>query len=63
MGLPVETLLLLHNAPAHPDEDKLESSDNAIRALYLPPNTTAHIHWMDQGVKGGTKCFSFLFKD
>lgn len=50
MGLPVRALLLLDNAPAHPDEEKLKSSDGAIKAMYLPPNTTALIQPMDQGV-------------
>lgn len=55
MGLPVKALLLLDNAPTHPDEDKLEVSGKAIRAICLPPNTTALIQPTDQGVLGAVK--------
>ena len=49
-SLPVKALLLLDNAPAHPDESVLISSDKSIKAVFLPPNTTALIQPMDQGV-------------
>ena len=49
-GLPVKALLLLDNAPAHPDEGVLISSDKTIKTMFLPPNTTALIQPMDQGV-------------
>ena len=49
-NLPVKALLLLDNAPAHPDESVLLSSDKSIKAMFLPPNTTALIQPMDQGV-------------
>ena len=49
-GLSVKALLLLDNSPAHPDEGVLESSDKTIKAMFLPPNTTALIQPMDQGV-------------
>ena len=48
--LPVKALLLLDNAPAHPNESILLSSDKSIKAMFLPPNTTALIQPMDQGV-------------
>ena len=49
-SLPVKALLLLDNAPAHPDESVLISSDESIKTISLPPNTTALIQPMDQGV-------------
>ena len=50
IGLTVKALLLLDNAPSHPDETVLQSSDKCIKAMFLPPNTTALIQPMDQGV-------------
>ena len=49
-GLPIKALLLLDNAPAHPDVSVLQSENGNIKAMYLPPNTTAIIQPMDQGV-------------
>ena len=49
-NLPVKVLLLLDNAPAHPDEGVLVSADKSVKAMFLPPNTTALIQPMDQGV-------------
>ena len=49
-GLTPKALLLLDNAPAHPDSSVLVSHDKAITAMFLPPNTTALIQPMDQGV-------------
>ena len=49
-GLPVKALLLLDNAPAHPEAGSLASDDGCIKAMFLPPNTTALIQPMDQGV-------------
>ena len=49
-GLTPKALLLLDNAPAHPDCSVLVSQDKAIKAMGLPPNTTALIQPMDQGV-------------
>lgn len=49
-GLPVKALLLLDNAPAHPDAASLVSQEGTIKAMYLPPNTTALFQPMDQGV-------------
>lgn len=40
MGLTPKALLLLDNAPAHPDCSALVSQDNATKAMFLPPNTT-----------------------
>lgn len=49
-GLPVKALLLLDNAPVHPDSSSLVSLDGSIRAMFLPPNTTCLVQPMDQGV-------------
>ena len=49
-GLPEKALLLLDNAPAHPDVGQLQSSDQNIKTIFLPPNTTSLIQPMDQGV-------------
>ena len=40
-GLTIKALLLLDNAPSHPDLSSLVSQDGNIKALFLPPNTTA----------------------
>ena len=50
MGVAIKALLLLDNAPFHPDESVLQSSDKCIKAMFFPPNTTALIQPMDQGV-------------
>jgi hypothetical protein len=50
MKLPVKALLLLDNAPAHPEVSTLVSKDGKIKCMFLPPNTTATIQPMDQGV-------------
>ncbi|XP_064421026.1 jerky protein homolog-like [Latimeria chalumnae] len=49
-GLPKKAVLLLDNAPAHPNENVLRSNDGKIFVKYLPPNVTALIQPMDQGV-------------
>jgi hypothetical protein len=48
--LPQKAILLLDNAPSHPNEDILKSIDGNIFVKYLPPNVTALIQLMDQGV-------------
>eukprot|EP00117_Sycon_ciliatum_P011952 scpid40580/ scgid13208/ Tigger transposable element-derived protein 2 len=50
LGLPAEAVLLLDNAPSHPDTTALCSSDGKITCMFLPPNTTSLIQPMDQGV-------------
>ena len=47
---PVKALLLLDNAPAHPEAESLMSDDHCIKAMFLLPNTIALIQPMDQGV-------------
>lgn len=51
----VKALLLLDNAPAHPSEEKLITTDGKIRVMFLPPNTTSLIQPMDQGVISACK--------
>jgi len=36
----MKAVLLLGNAPSHPNIQFLKSSDGQITCLYLPPNTT-----------------------
>ncbi|XP_050339526.1 tigger transposable element-derived protein 1-like [Bactrocera neohumeralis] len=51
-NLPVQALLILDNAPAHPpnlEKDILEEL-KFIKVLYLPPNTTPILQPMDQQV-------------
>ena len=49
-GLEPKAILLLDNAPSHPDEGRLISDDKKITAMFLPANTTSLIQPMDQGV-------------
>lgn len=42
--------MLLDNAPSHPSSETLQSDDGMIKTMFLPPNTTAAIQPMDQGV-------------
>lgn len=46
--LPLKAVLLIDNAPSHPSDLSLRSGD--IRAVFLPPNVTALIQPMDQGI-------------
>lgn len=47
-NLPRKAVLLLDNAPCHPNDDELVSGN--IKALFLPPNVTSLIQPLDQGV-------------
>ena len=49
-GLEEKALLLVDNAPSHPSSTTLQSEDGKIKTMFLPPNTTAIIQPMDQGV-------------
>ena len=55
-GLPPKAILLLDNAPSHPDVECLCSSDGDVTCVYLPPNTTSLIQPMDQGILENIKC-------
>ena len=50
MGLEPKAVLLMDNCSAHPDEEELKSSDGKVIAKFLPPNVTALIQPMDQGI-------------
>jgi hypothetical protein len=47
-GQPRKALLLIDNAPSHASENELRS--NNIKVMFLPPNVTALMQPMDQGV-------------
>ncbi|BFZ12502.1 hypothetical protein BsWGS_15541 [Bradybaena similaris] len=51
-NLPLKSLLILDNAPAHPSrlEDNILEDFSFIKVLYLPPNTTPILQPMDQQV-------------
>ena len=50
LGQEERAILFLDNCSAHPSEDELISADGKITAKFLPPNVTALIQPMDQGV-------------
>lgn len=50
-----KVLLILDNAPSHPSEDQLNSIHENFKVMYLPPNVTAVLQPMDQGVIEQTK--------
>lgn len=54
-NLPEKAVLLIDNAPSHPGENVLKSTDGNFFASYLPPNVTALIQPMDQGVIAAMK--------
>lgn len=47
-NLPRKALLILDNAPTHPNAKFLQDGD--IRVMYLPPNVTSIAQPIDQGV-------------
>lgn len=51
--LPEKAVLFIDNAPCHPSEEELR--DGEIFVKFLPPNVTALIQPMDQGVIEATK--------
>jgi len=53
LNLPRKAILLLDNAPSHPDAATLRDGD--ITVLFLPPNVTSLCQPMDQGVLEATK--------
>ena len=50
MGQEEKAILILDNCAAHPSEEQLVSPDGKVIAKFLPPNVTALIQPMDQGV-------------
>ena len=50
LGEEEKAILFLDNCSAHPSEDELVSADGKITAKFLPPNVTALVQPMDQGV-------------
>ena len=50
LGEEPKAVLVLDNCSAHPDAKELVSEDENVIAKYLPPNVTALIQPMDQGV-------------
>ena len=50
-------MLLLDNAPSHPNEQELIGDEGFIRVLYMPPNVTSLIQPMDQNIIRVTKLF------
>ena len=50
LGLEGRAVLVLDNCSAHPNAEDLVSDDKKIFVKYLPPNVTALIQPMDQGV-------------
>lgn len=59
-NLPMQALLVLDNAPAHPPnlEDDLLEEFKFIKVLYLPPNTTPILQSMDQQVISNFKLYT-----
>lgn len=49
-NLPPKAVLLLDNAPTHPEAVSLQSDDGNIKCIFLPANTTSLVQPMDQSV-------------
>ncbi|XP_043466354.1 tigger transposable element-derived protein 2-like [Leptopilina heterotoma] len=49
-NLPPKAILVLDNAPSHPEASSLTSDDGNITCYFLPANTTSLIQPMDQSV-------------
>ncbi|XP_045132195.1 tigger transposable element-derived protein 1-like [Portunus trituberculatus] len=54
-GIPFKVLLVLDNAPGHPAH--LGDFNPNVKVVYLPPNTTALLQPMDQGVIASFKAY------
>ena len=54
-GLPQNEALLVENAPSHPNESLLASDDGLFTGEFLPPNATAAMQPMDEGVISARK--------
>lgn len=55
MGCEPKALLIVDNCSAHPQPEELISADGLIRTMFLPPNVTALIQPMDQGIIASLK--------
>lgn len=49
--------MLLDNAPSHPPEVDLVSTDGKFSVMYMPPNVTPLIQPMDQNIIKLTKLY------
>ena len=47
-GLPLKVLLIINNAPGHPQSISME--DENVQVIFLPPNTISLLQPLDQGV-------------
>ena len=56
-NLPNKAILIIDNAPSHPDVSKLKK--DGISVIFLPPNVTSICQPMDQGV---IECFKKLYR-
>ena len=61
MGQESKAILILDNCSAHPDEHDLVSEDGNIVAKFLPPNVTALIQPINQGVLESNDATANLF--
>lgn len=59
LKLPIKALLLLDNAPTHPEEGLECEGESDIKLLYMPPNVTSISQPMDQGV---IECFKRRYR-
>ena len=54
-NIPQKAVLLIDNAPSHPGESVFKSENGNFFVKFLPPNVTALIQPMDQGVIASMK--------
>ncbi|XP_033211947.1 jerky protein homolog-like [Belonocnema kinseyi] len=54
-GMTGKVILILDNAPCHPSLDELNAINENFEVVYLPPNVTAFIQPMEQGLIAQTK--------
>jgi hypothetical protein len=59
LKLPVKAVLVLDNAPTHPEEGLECDGYSDIKLLYMPPNVTSIAQPMDQGV---IECFKRKYR-
>ena len=49
-GKTKKVLLIIDNVPTHPSHDKINKLDEDFKVQFLPPNMTALLQPMDQGI-------------